>query len=240
MVGKSEVIILAGGSGSRLASLSRGVNKHLLPVFDEPVIYPLRGTRMIGGLSDFIVVSGLESLPQFEHKLGDGSRWGLNLRYTNEEKSGGIAECFGFAADDTRSPNVTLILGHSTFHSDRLSARIANTLTLSSGATMFATEVADPLAFITLGVDYADKSVSLVEKATSPLTNIAVPGLYCYDQRIVDFAWSLKPSERETRDHRHQPSLPQEGRIAGHRPWAHLCLTIRWNASLALRCWTIH
>lgn len=196
MVGKWKAIILAGGSGSRLAPLTRAVNKHLLPVFDKPMIYYPLSTLMLCGLRDFIVISGPESLPQLERLLGDGSQWGLKLKYMKQEKPGGIAECFRIAADEIRGHNVTLILGDNIFHSDRLSARIEDALTQSSGATIFATEVADPSAFGVVEVDSAGRPVSLVEKPTNPLTNLAVPGLYCYDKRVVDIAWSLKPSAR--------------------------------------------
>jgi glucose-1-phosphate thymidylyltransferase len=196
MTGKWKAIILAGGSGSRLAPLTRAVNKHLLPVYDKPMIYYPLSTLMLGGLRDFIVISGPEALPQFERLLGDGSQWGISLDYMAQEKPRGIAECFRIAADKIRGHNVTLILGDNIFHSDRLSSRIESALTQSSGATIFATEVADPSAFGVVELDAAGHPISLIEKPKEPRTNLAVPGLYCYDPRVVDIAWNLKPSAR--------------------------------------------
>lgn len=196
MAAKWKAIILAGGSGSRLYPLTRAMNKHLLPVYDKPMIYYPLSTLMLGGLRDFIIISGPDSLPAFRTLLGDGSNWGLSFEYMVQDTPRGIAECFIIAAEQIRNHNVALILGDNIFYSDRLGARVEEALRHHDGATVFASEVADPSAFGVVELDAEGRPVSIEEKPKSPKSNLAVPGLYCYDSSVLDIAKKLTPSAR--------------------------------------------
>ncbi|WP_420431024.1 glucose-1-phosphate thymidylyltransferase RfbA [Hyphobacterium sp.] len=196
MSAKWKGLILAGGTGSRLYPLTHAVNKHLLPVFDKPMIYYPLTTLMLGGLRDFVIVSSPESLPQIKALLGDGERWGLTFTYVAQDKPGGIAEGFRVAANELSGHNVALILGDNIFYGDGLSKRIQEAAKETAGATIFGYEVADPTAFgvVELGPD--GTPISLEEKPKKPKSKWAVPGVYFYDQDVVDIAWNLAPSRR--------------------------------------------
>lgn len=189
-------LILAGGTGSRLYPLTHAVNKHLLPVFDKPMIYYPLTTLMLGGIRDIIVISSPEDLPQIRKVLNGGEQWGLNLSYVAQERPGGIAEGFRVAADELQGCNVAMILGDNIFFGDGLSKRVAEATTMESGATVFGYEVADPTQFgvVELGPD--GRALSLEEKPAEPKSKLAVPGLYFFDKDVLDIAWTLKPSDR--------------------------------------------
>jgi glucose-1-phosphate thymidylyltransferase len=189
-------LILAGGTGSRLYPLTHAVNKHLLPVFDKPMIYYPLTTLMLGGIRDIIVISSPEDLPQIRKVLNGGEQWGLNLSYVAQERPGGIAEGFRVAADELQGCNVAMILGDNIFFGDGLSKRVAEATTMESGATVFGYEVADPTQFgvVELGAD--GRALSLEEKPAEPKSKLAVPGLYFFDKDVLDIAWTLKPSDR--------------------------------------------
>ena len=189
-------LILAGGTGSRLYPLTHAVNKHLLPVYDKPMIYYPLSTLMLAGLQDFVIVSNPESLPQLQTVLGDGSQWGLTFSYVAQNKPGGIAEGFRVAANELEGHRVALVLGDNIFYGDGLSKRLQEAGKLETGATIFGYEVADPSAFGVVEVDDQGKALSLEEKPTKPKSNYAVPGLYFYDEDVLAMAWDLKPSDR--------------------------------------------
>lgn len=193
---KWKAILLAGGSGSRLHPLTLSVNKHLLPVYDKPMIYYPLSTLMLSGIRDIVIISSPDTVPQFQKLLGDGTQWGLSFTYMEQAAPRGIAECFRIAQDAIRGHNVALMLGDNIFYADRLGAKIEAALGNNEGATIFACEVADPTAFGVVELDASGKPISLEEKPKKPRTNLAVPGLYCYDDRVVDIAWSLNPSAR--------------------------------------------
>ena len=189
-------LILAGGTGSRLYPLTHAVNKHLLPVYDKPMIYYPLTTLMLAGLKDFVIVSSPDSLSQIKALLGDGRQWGLNFAYAAQDRPGGIAEGFRVAANELEGHRVALILGDNIFYGDGLSKRVQEATKLEKGATIFGYEVADPSAFGVVEVDAKGKAVSLEEKPKKPKSNHAVPGLYFYDESVLDMAWDLKPSAR--------------------------------------------
>ncbi|HVY87978.1 MAG TPA: glucose-1-phosphate thymidylyltransferase RfbA [Hyphomonadaceae bacterium] len=191
-----KAILLAGGSGSRLYPLTLGLNKHLLPVYDKPMIYYSLSTLMLGGLRDIIIMSGKDAIPQFQRLLGDGSQWGLQLSYMEQAAPNGIAECFRIAQDEIRGHNVALMLGDNIFYSDKLGEKISAAMAENAGATIFACEVANPSEFGVVELDDQGRPISLEEKPKQPRTNLAVPGFYCYDERVVDMAWKLKPGPR--------------------------------------------
>ncbi len=189
-------ILLAGGSGSRLYPVTATVNKHLLPVYDKPMIYYPISTLMLGGIREFILISSPEDIGQFKALLGDGSQWGAKFEYCVQEQPRGIAEAFLIAEHLIAGSNVALSLGDNIFYGSGLSGRIQAACQHSEGATIFGYEVADPRAFGVVEVDKNGMAISLEEKPAEPKSNLAVPGLYFYDKRVVDFAKSLQPSGR--------------------------------------------
>jgi len=191
-----KAIILAGGSGTRLHPLTRSVNKHLLPVFDKPMIYYPLSTLMLGGLKDYVIISTPEALPHFQALLGDGNCWGLNIEYREQAEPRGIAECFLIAEDLIEGKNTALILGDNIFYSDELGEKVQRGMDANNGATIFGYEVADPTAFGVINLDVDGRPVSIDEKPKKPKSNLAVPGLYLYDKRVLEYAKSLKPSAR--------------------------------------------
>jgi glucose-1-phosphate thymidylyltransferase len=190
-----KTIILAGGTGSRLYPLTHAVNKHLLPIYDKPMIYYPLSIMMLVGMRDFILISSPDALPQLERLLGDGSQWGVKFTYRAQEKPGGIAQCFEIAADDIEEANVSLILGDNIFYGSGLPEHISEAIQ-HEGATIFGYEVANPSAFGVVTLDADNRPLALVEKPKNPESNLAVPGLYFYDDKVLEIARSLKPSAR--------------------------------------------
>lgn len=191
-----KAIILAGGAGTRLHPLTLTVNKHLLPVYDKPMIYYPLSTMMLAGLSEFIIISTPEAVPQFQTLLGDGSRWGMSFEYRVQEKPAGIAECFLIASDLIEGHNTALILGDNIFYGSDLQSKMSKAVKQTEGATIFGYEVADPSAFGVVVLDEKGNPVAIEEKPKEPKSTLAVPGLYFYDKQVVDIARKLKPSPR--------------------------------------------
>ncbi len=189
-------IILAGGSGTRLHPLTLVTNKHLLPIFDKPMIYYPLTTLMLGGIDDILIISTLEDLPRFETLLDDGSQWGISLSYAAQPEPGGIPQAFTIGRDFLDGAQVALILGDNFFFGHGLPEQVRNAIKNNTGATIFSHYVNDPQRFgvINFGPDGA--LLDIEEKPTQPKSNHAVTGLYIYDCDVVERVSALKPSAR--------------------------------------------
>lgn len=189
-------IILAGGTGSRLFPLTIAVNKHLLPVYDKPMIYYPLCTLMLSGIRHIAIVSTPDAIPALQKLLGDGKRWGLSFEYLIQDQPRGIADAFRVAGDFLGDANVGLILGDNIIHGSGLQDRLTECLRRPSGATIFGYEVSDPSAFGVVTLDSEGKAVSIVEKPKQSKSRLAVPGLYFFDSDAGKIASTLKPSAR--------------------------------------------
>jgi glucose-1-phosphate thymidylyltransferase len=188
-------ILLAGGTGSRLWPLTRAVSKQLLPVFDKPMVYYPLSTLVMAGIDEILIITTPDDRDQFQRLLGDGSQWGLSLSYAIQEKPTGIAEAFVLGADFIGDDSVALVLGDNIFHGSGLGSRLAGHSGLVGGR-IFAYPVADPTAYGVVEFDASGMAVSIEEKPEKPKSRYAVPGLYFYDNRVVEIARTLQPSAR--------------------------------------------
>ncbi|MFE4638220.1 glucose-1-phosphate thymidylyltransferase RfbA [Streptomyces sp. NPDC056773] len=188
-------ILLAGGTGSRLWPLTRAVSKQLLPVFDKPMVYYPLSTLVMAGIREILIITTPEDREQFERLLGDGSQFGLDLRYTVQERPEGIAQAFTLGADFIGDEPVALILGDNIFHGSGLGTRLAER-TDPKGGVVFAYPVADPTAYGVVEFDADGQVISIEEKPEKPKSRYAVPGLYFYDNRVVEIARTIEPSAR--------------------------------------------
>ena len=190
-------LILAGGTGSRLAPLTRVVNKHLLPVFDKPMIYYPLTTLMLADIRETTIVTTPESLDQFVALLGDGTQWGLNLSYRVQDRPDGIAAGLRISAADLRGHSIALILGDNFFFGAGLAHTLETSMANNTGATVFGYEVADPSAFGVVTLDADGRPIAIEEKPANPKSRIAVTGLYLYAEDIFDVAAQVDPSARD-------------------------------------------
>jgi glucose-1-phosphate thymidylyltransferase len=189
-------LILAGGTGSRLFPLTQTINKHLLPVYDKPMIfYPLT-TLMFAGIREFVLVTTPEAIPMFRALLGDGSQWGLSIVYRAQERPGGIGEGFRIAHEDLVGAHVAMILGDNIFYGSGLGAMLRREIEEIEGATVFSYDVANPSAFGIVTFDARGNVLSLEEKPANPASRSAVTGLYFYTPDVLDIAAGLTPSAR--------------------------------------------
>ena len=189
-------IIMAGGSGSRLRPLTLGVSKQLLPVYDKPLIYYPLSILMLAGIQDILIITTPEDRAAFTRLLGDGHQIGINLTYAVQDRPNGIAEAFILGKKFIGSSNVCLVLGDNIFWGHDIKNKLKKALAIESGATVFGYSVKDPSRFGVVEFDKNKKVVSIEEKPDLPKSPFAITGLYFYDNKVVDYASRLKPSER--------------------------------------------
>ena len=193
---KRKGIILAGGNGSRLYPITKATSKQLIPVYDKPMIYYPLSTLMLAGIREILIITTPNDRDTFEKLLGNGSQFGINIKYKIQTKPEGIAQAFLIAEEFIKNSSVTLILGDNLFHGDFLVDRLQKNYLLSEGASIFAYSVSDPQRYGVVEFDSKGKAYNIEEKPLNPKSKFAITGLYFYDNSVVEKAKKIKPSDR--------------------------------------------
>lgn len=193
---KRKGLILAGGKGSRLYPITKGISKQLIPVYDKPMIYYPLSTLMLSDIRDIMIITTREDIESFSNLLGDGSKWGLNITYCVQPSPDGLAQAFILAKNFIGSNLSALALGDNIFYGHELSGQLSRANQTETGATIFAYHVNDPQQYGVVEIDKYHKALSIEEKPIAPRSNLAVTGLYFYDDKVCDIAAEVKPSPR--------------------------------------------